>query len=233
MKKNKYYIISNIIIAFVLICLFMFTTNIGTNYVFNYSNPDVIYNGNKNSNKVSLMFNVYWGNEYILPILDVLDEYQVKTTFFIGGSWAAKNSNLLSEIVNRGHELGNHGYYHKNQDKLSYEQNQEEIKMCHEIVKNFTNIDMKLFAPPSGAFNKNTLDASKNLGYLTIMWSLDTIDWRDHDDSLVFKRATEKIKGGDFVLCHPTEHTLKALPNILKYYKENNLIACKTSDCLK
>lgn len=233
MKKKSYHIISNIIIAVVLVALFMFTTNINSNYVFSYSNPEVVYNGNEQSNKVSLMINVYWGNEYIEPILDVLDDYGVKTTFFVGGSWASKYLDMLKEIVSRGHEIGNHGYYHKDQDKLSYDQNYEEISMCHKVVKNLTNIDMNLFAPPSGAFNKSTIEASSELGYQTIMWSLDTIDWRDKDDDIIFDRATKKVKGGSLVLCHPTEHTLKAMPRILKYYNDNNLIACTVSENLK
>lgn len=233
MRKTNYHLISNLIIAIVLISLFMFTININTNYVFNYSNPNVIYNGNQHSNRVSLMFNVYWGNEYIEPILDVLDNYGITTTFFIGGSWASKYPEMLNKIVNRGHEIGNHGYYHKNQDKLSYSQNLEEINMCHTIVKKLSGVEMNLFAPPSGAFNKSTLEACQELGYQTIMWSLDTIDWRDKDTNLIFDRCTQKVKGGDLILCHPTEHTLKALSRVLDYYNAKGLIACKVTENLK
>jgi len=231
--KKSYYILSNVIIAIVLIGLFMFTFNINSDYVFSYSNPDVIYNGDLNSNKVSLMINVYWGNEYIEPMLDVLDDYNVKTTFFVGGSWVAKYPDMLKEIYSRGHEIGNHGYFHKDQDKLSYDQNLEEINMCHKVVKNFINVDMTLFAPPSGAFSNNTLKASQELGYQTIMWTCDTIDWRDHDTDLIVERATKKAKGGSLILCHPTENTLKALPQVLKYYQENNLQACPVSEVIK
>ena len=129
--------------------------------------------------------------------------------------------------------MGNHGYYHKDQDKLSYEQNYNEINMCHQVVKNLTNIDMKLFAPPSGAFNKSTIEASSDLGYQTIMWSLDTIDWRDKDDSLIFDRATQKAKGGSLILCHPTEHTLKALHKILKTYQNKGLEVVPVGENLK
>jgi len=231
--KKKYHILSNLIIAVVLISLFMFTININSNYVFSYSNPNVIYNGNKDSNKVSLMINVYWGNEYIEPILNVLKEYNAKTTFFVGGSWASKYADILQKIHNEGHELGNHGYYHKDHDKLSYEQNIEEIKMCHKIVKNLTKVDMTLFAPPSGAFNKNTLNAVKELGYQTIMWSFDTIDWRDQDSNLIYKRATKNVSGGSLVLIHPTEKTLEAIPKILKFYQDNNLQVVSVSENLK
>ena len=54
------------------------------------------------------MFNVYWGTDEIYQILDILDQYTVKSTFFIGGCWADDNVACLREIVRRGHELGNH-----------------------------------------------------------------------------------------------------------------------------
>ena len=231
--KKKYHILSNLIIAVVLISLFMFTININSNYVFSYSNPNVIYKGNTQSNKVSFMINVYWGNEYILPMLDILDKYDAKTTFFVGGSWASKYSDILKQIHDRGHEIGNHGYYHKDHDRLSYDQNIEEIKMCHQVVKSLIGIDMTLFAPPSGAFNKNTLEASKELGYQTIMWSNDTIDWRDQDANLIYKRATKNVGGGSLILSHPTDKTLEALPKILQYYTDNNLKVVTVSENLK
>ena len=231
--RKKYHIISNVIIITMLISLFMFTFNINENYVFSYSNPNVIYKGNTASNKVSLMINVYWGNEYIEPMLDVLDEYDVKTTFFVGGSWASKYPDLLKIIYDRGHEIGNHGYHHKDQDKLSFSQNYDEINMCHKVVKNLINYDMKLFAPPSGAFNKSTLETAQELGYQTIMWSNDTIDWRDHNEELIYSRATSKIEGGSLILCHPTAETLKALPRILKYLKNNNFNPCTVSENIK
>jgi len=65
------------------------------------------------------------------------------------------------------------------------------------------------------------------------MWSKDTIDWRDKDANLVFSRATKNIEGGDLILMHPTEHTLKALPLILEYYSINGYTATTVSECLK
>ena len=62
------------------------------------------------------------------------------------------------------------------------------------------------------------------------MWSKDTIDWRDKDESLVFSRATKNLKGGDLILMHPTEHTKNALKKILDYYKENGFSAVTVSE---
>lgn len=233
MKVKQFRIISNILIISMFIILLTYIGASNYQYVFSYQNNNVIYNGNRDSNKISLMINVYWGTEYLSDMLDILDRYNVKTTFFVGGQWVEKEYDMLSKIISRGHEIGNHGYFHKDQEYLDYQNNYDEIQVNHNLVKSLTNIEMKLFAPPSGSFNKSTLQACSDLGYSTIMWSKDTIDWRDKDSNLIFNRATNNIKGGDFILAHPTESTLKALPLILEYYKINNLKLTTVSECLK
>ena len=190
----------------------------------------VYYNGNTDSDMISLMFNVYQGSEYVLDIMDSLDQYGVKATFFVGGSWADDNTEVLREIASRGHELGNHGYFHKDHDKLNAAENRQEIYLCGELVRALTDAQIKLFAPPSGAYSPTTVEVAKELGYKVIMWSKDTIDWRDHDEQLVFSRATQKASGGDLVLMHPTKHTAAALPAVLEYYKEHSLHAVTVSE---
>lgn len=230
--KENFFIhgISNFVIASVLVVFVFIAISNGSTTVFGSTVNNAIYNGNKNSNKVSLMINVYWGTEYLDDMLKILEDYNVKTTFFVGGKWAEKEPEMLKKIYNAGHEIGNHGYFHKDHDKLSYNQNKEEIFVCHNLVKKLINYEMTLFAPPSGAYNTTTLDVANSLGYKTIMWSKDTIDWRDKDDSLVYSRATKNVGGGELILMHPTQHTLTALPKILEYYKTNNLFVTTVTD---
>ena len=222
-KNTKIAIVSNVCLAvllFVVGAVCFFPSGVST---AGKLSDRVYYSGNKSSKYVSLMFNVYWGTEYLPSILDTLDEYQVKATFFIGGSWADDHTETLREIVARGHELGNHGYFHKDQDTLSYKQNAEEIRLCGELCRRLTGFTPSLFAPPSGAYSENTVDAADALGYKVIMWSKDTIDWRDHDQTLIYDRATENCMGGDLILMHPTAETAKALPSVLEHYKQNDL----------
>ena len=182
----------------------------------------VYYNGDKNSNNVTLMINVYWGTEYLDEMLSIFEEKNVKTTFFVGGTWAVLNENYLTKINEAGHELANHGYHHKDHDKLDEEGNLNEIKTTHKIVKELLDIDMILFAPPSGAYDKTTVSCASQLGYKTIMWTRDTIDWRDHDANLIYSRAIKNACGGDLILMHPTEATVEALPRIIDYFQSNN-----------
>ena len=96
---------------------------------------NAIYNGNRKENNVSLMFNVYENTQTVNDIIDVLNEKGVKATFFVGGCWADDNEITLKRIVECGHELANHGYFHKDHKKLSYEQNYQEISNTGNIVK--------------------------------------------------------------------------------------------------
>ena len=194
---------------------------------------NLYYNGNTNKNNVTLMVNVYWGTEYIDKMLDIMQEYNASTTFFVGGIWVKKYPDVLQKISQAGHEIGNHGYSHKQHSKLNFEANQEEIIQTHNMVKQLLKLDMCWFAPPSGDYNDTTLRGASALGYKTIMWTRDTIDWRDQDSDLIYNRVIKNMAGGDFVLMHPTQATVEALPKILDYCKANNYNVTTISDNLE
>ena len=191
-----------------------------------------IFAGDKSSSNVSLMVNVYWGNEYLEEILKIFESEGIKTTFFVGGSWVKDNVELLKTMHRVGHEIANHGTNHKEHSKLSYQSNLTEIQTCNEIVRYALGIDMELFAPPGGSYNKHTTEAAKFLNYKTIMWTRDTIDWRDKDANLIYQRAVKNMQGGDLVLMHPTACTVKALPKILAEIKRLNLKVVTVSETL-
>lgn len=193
--------------------------------------PAPLYRGTSKT-KVSLMINLYWGTEYVEPMLKILQEHNVKTTFFVGGMWVAENDATLKKIYEEGHEIGNHGYYHKDHKKLSDQRNSEEISVTHKLVNSVLGIDMNLFAPPSGSYNSKTVTIAEKLGYRTIMWSLDTIDWRDHNADTIYTRATKKIQGGDLVLMHPTAETVAALDNIINTITEKGLTVSTVTEVL-
>lgn len=226
--------VTNIIIIVMLISLTVVSfSGQYSSFVSLNANDRPYYKGNPTRGEVALMINVYWGTEYLDDMLKVLDNHNAKCTFFVGGSWASKNSEYLEKMIERGHEIGNHGYFHKDHAKLNYAQNESEIKSNNVLVNGLTGYKMTLFAPPSGSFNDITLKVAADLGMQTIMWSRDTIDWRDKDSSLVFSRATNKVTAGDMILMHPTAHTLAALGEILSFYEENDLTPVTVSQIIK
>lgn len=201
------------------------------NKAVSVNEPAPLYRGTSDT-KVSLMINVYWGTEYIEPMLDILKRKGVKTTFFVGGMWVAENDALLKKIYDEGHEIGNHGYYHKDSKKLSDERCAQEISVTHKLVSEIVGVEMDLFAPPSGSYGSSTVNVAEKLGYRTILWSLDTIDWRDKDAELIYSRATKKIRGGDLVLMHPTEKTVDALERIIDEISAKGLTVSTVSEVL-
>lgn len=229
MKKSLFkanVVIVSMILVFVAVA---FSNNVS---VKTQADSRVVYYGDETKSTVCFMINVYDGNEYVSQMLDILDVYHVKTTFFVGGCWAVKNLDLVKEIYTRGHELGNHGFYHKDQDKLDFDANLQEINMCHKVISENFGVEMNLFAPPSGAYDVTTVDAAVSLNYKTIMWTHDTIDWRDQDADLIYKRATKNLSNGDLILMHPTKKTVEALTNILSTAINSGFEPTIVSKCL-
>ncbi|MBO5737212.1 MAG: polysaccharide deacetylase family protein [Clostridia bacterium] len=182
---------------------------------------------------VSLMFNVYWGTDEVYRILCILSEYDAKATFFIGGCWADDNVDCLKAIYDAGHEIGNHGYFHKDHTQLNESDNQREINDCNRFIQLAIGVKPTLFAPPSGAYNGDTVAVATELGMSTILWSKDTIDWRDKNAALIYSRATKNVGVGDFILMHPIKETADALPDILKFYQKSGLKSVTVSQNLQ
>ncbi|MBO4534506.1 MAG: polysaccharide deacetylase family protein [Clostridia bacterium] len=167
---------------------------------------------------VALTVNVYLGTEYVEAISDVLAEYSVPATFFLGGCWVVKNAETARKLVQCGHCVGSHGYSHLDHSTLDYAQNLEEMRKAHEAIKEAAGVDVKVFAPPSGAYCDATMKAAQTMGYSVSLWSKDTIDWRDQDPALLLDRATRNMASGDIILTHPTPATVQILPQLIQAY---------------
>lgn len=230
---------ANFVIAAVLITIFA-TSFILARPLDNESKAvnNAIYEGPRVGDSVAIMFNVYENAPNVQKIADVVESYGFNCTFFVGGSWVAHHPNTLIRLATAGFEIGNHGYLHKDHAKLSVNQNIEEIRLTERLVDDILQAlpdysNSKLFAPPSGSMGKNMFAACEQLGYSVIMWTRDTIDWRDHDEELIFNRAVKDIRAGDLILMHPTDCTLAALPKILDAIAASGLKADKVTNVLR
>ncbi|MEC0373071.1 polysaccharide deacetylase family protein [Paenibacillus chibensis] len=184
-----------------------------------------IYRGNPNKPMVGLMINVAWGNEFIVPMLDILDEEKVKATFFFDGSWLKKNPELAKEIQKRGHELENHAYTHPNMSQLSEYRASLEISKTQKLLKESLGVDNTWFAPPSGDFNQQTVRIAHGLGLKTVLWTLDTVDWRNPSPDSVVNKISNKVQAGTLILMHPTASSSQALKGMIRVIKQKGLIA--------
>ena len=219
-KNRKRAFITNLILSSVLIIVGLISFYPSkTLPIYGGKNIEPIYRGDNQNKNVSIMVNVYENAEIVEKMIEVFDAYGAKATFFVGGCFADDNEKMLNTILKNGHEIANHGYFHLDHKKLNYQKNYSEIENCGKIVKALTGYTPTLFAPPSGSYSDLTLEACYNLNYELIMWSKDTIDWRDSDKDKIFTRATKNPENGDLILMHPKKHSLDVLPKILEFYK--------------
>lgn len=223
MKSKLITILTNVALMTIVLAVSLVGFYNGNATTAMNKNENLFYGGKEEYGGVSLTFNVYESAQNVEKILKILDEFDAKATFFIGGSWADDNVDCVKEIYSRGHEVGSHGYFHKDHSKMSHEANLEEIRPSIKLLDMISGVQTRLFAPPSGAFNENTLTACATLDLRVIMWSRDTIDWRDKDKDLIVQRATKNLKAGEFILMHPKDVSVLSLPEILTYIRENGL----------
>lgn len=182
--------------------------------------PAPIYRGNPNKKMVALMINVSWGTEYIPTILNILKENHVKATFFVEGKWAKNNAEYVQMIVEQGHVVGNHAYDHPDMSRTSKQEIMNQLKKTNETLQAITGETPSLFAPPSGSFSDQVVKVADSYNMETILWSIDTIDWKNPSISVMMNRVMPKLHPGATILMHPTEAVVRGLEKLIIAIKE-------------
>lgn len=185
--------------------------------------PQPIFKGNPEKPMAAFIINVAWGNEFIPPILDMLDKHGVKATFSFDGSWVKKNPGLAKRIHKAGHEIGNHAYSHPDLQKKSPAETREEISKTNEVIFETIGVKPKWFGPPSGSFNQQTVDVAHELNMKTILWTVDTVDWKKPDPNEMVRRVVSQVENGSMILMHPTAPAAKGLDSMITEIKRKNL----------
>ncbi|MBM7870044.1 polysaccharide deacetylase family sporulation protein PdaB [Clostridium pascui] len=192
-----------------------------------------IYSVDTQEKKVSITFDVNWGNDNTIEILDILDKYNVKATFFIIGNWAEDFPELTKEIYKRGHEIGNHSDTHPDFTQVSKDRIIKEISVADAKIMKITGQGTKLFRCPSGSYNDNALNAVKSAGYNCIQWDVDSIDWKAEGADIEYERVMKKVNAGSIILFHSdAKFTPYNLPRIIENLKANGYSFVKVGDLI-
>jgi polysaccharide deacetylase family sporulation protein PdaB len=182
-----------------------------------------IYSVETDKPQISISFDAAWGNEDTQQILDILNENQVKATFFMTGGWVEAYPDDVKHILEAGHDLGNHSENHKQMSELSAAECQEEIMKVHKKVKDLTGYEMTLFRPPFGDYNNTLINTVYACGYYPIQWNVDSLDWKNYGVDSIIKTVCEhkNLKNGAIILCHNgAKYTAQALDTVIKNLKE-------------
>ena len=165
-------------------------------------------------------------------ILDILKKEDVKVTFFMVGDWVRKYPEDVKKIYEAGHEIGTHSDTHPHVNKLTYEENVQELEKSSEEIEKITGVKPTLYRTPYGEYNNTVIKAANDSGYFPIQWSLDTLDYKNLTSEEMWNRI-EKISSGDIVLMHNgTEHTADSLKSIIQKIKAKGLSIVKVSDLI-
>ena len=184
--------------------------------------PSPIYRGHPEKQMVALLINVSWGTEQIPTILKTLKEHDVKATFFIEGKWAKENKEYVRMIAEQEHLIGSHAYNHPDMARLSKAQNLQQITETNEIIEAIVKVRPKWFAPPSGSFNEQVVELAHGEGMETILWTVDTIDWKNPSVSVMINRVMKNIHPGAMILMHPTKPVAEGLSTLIEQIKAEN-----------
>ncbi|MFD2208872.1 polysaccharide deacetylase family protein [Virgibacillus halophilus] len=181
-----------------------------------------IYRGHPEKNMVALMINVSWGTEYIPDILKILKKNNVRATFFLEGKWAKEHAEYTKMIAKEGHLIGNHAYNHPNMARMTNQQITDQIAKTNEIIEAITEQKPAYFAPPSGSFSDQVVDIADHLQMETILWTVDTIDWKKPSVSVMMNRVMTNIHPGATILMHPTPSVARGLDSLIKSIKSKD-----------
>lgn len=212
------------IFACILVCAFMLT--IGTGSVSQAIATATtermipIYYVQTDKKVCSISFDAAWGNEQTDTLLDILDEHQVKTTFFLVGEWVDKYPESVKEIDARGHDVGNHSDTHAHMSQISPQEQTTEIESCNRKIAEITGKEVTLFRPPYGEYDNSVVSSCNSCDMYCVQWNIDSLDWKDPTPQDMVTRIENNLCEGSIILLHNgAKNTPQALPLIIEAIK--------------
>lgn len=168
--------------------------------------------------RIALTFDDGPHPSYTKRILDVLDRYGVKATFFMIGTNVEYYPEVAREVARRGHEIGNHTYSHSRLTGMDGGRLTEELKKCEAILQDTVGIRPTLFRPPEGVVSDAVRSCADGRDYTVVLWSVDTRDWETKTTDAIAGHVLREVKPGAIILMHDyTAHskTPEALEQVL------------------
>ncbi len=149
--------------------------------------------------KIALTFDDGPHPYYTEQLLKGLKERNVKVTFFITGQNVEAYPDIVKEIYENGHLIGNHTYSHLQLSSQNEESFKQEIIKTNEVIKEVTGEDTIYVRPPYGSWNK---EFEKELNMFPVLWTIDPLDWCSSDVSCIVNTVCAKAGENDIILMH-------------------------------
>lgn len=200
------------------------------NTAFQTEKKSKISDQQKNRKLVALTFDDGPHPTVTKQILNLLDKYDAKATFFVLGTQVNKNKEILKAVKEKGHEIGNHSYSHKKLTKLTIKQVENEINSTNKIIKEVTGEEATVMRPPYGSTNKQI---NKMMKVPVVLWTVDTLDWKYKDAKKLLPMVKKNIHNHSIILMHDIhQSTADGLESVLAYLKEEGYEFVTVSELL-
>ena len=159
-----------------------------------------MYSVQRDDKCVSLTFDAAWGNEDTQTLIDILDRYGIKATFFVVGFWADRYPESVRALYEAGHEVMTHSDDHAHFNQLSRQQIIDNLNAGCAKIEAITGSRPTLFRAPYGEYNNTVIETAEELGLTTIQWDVDSLDWKDLSAAEITRRVTGSVRDGSIVL---------------------------------
>ncbi len=189
-------------------------------------NYNAWYANDTDEKKIYLTFDAGYENGNMPDILNALQKHQVHATFFVVGTLIREKPELIREIAEAGHTVGNHTMTHPDMSGISTKEAfLKQLEDVEALYKQATGKEMtKFYRPPQGIYSTENLKMAKELGYHTFFWSLAYVDWYQDDQPTkeeAFQKLLGRIHPGAIVLLHSTSSTnAEILDELLTKWEE-------------
>lgn len=180
-----------------------------------------IYRVERNDNKVAVTFDVAWENSNTDELIEILDEYGAKATFFITGDWCDRCAEDVKKFTDAGHEIENHSDKHPHVEGINVNDLINDTRECSRKIEMITGRKPTYYRAPYGEYDDSLLTTLDGMGLKTIQWDVDSVDWNKPTAEQITKKVLDNTKSGSILLFHnDLQNTTDALPDILKGLKE-------------
>ena len=193
-----------------------------------------VYGVGRGDDRIALTIDAAWDADKTPFILDTLDKYGVKATFFLCGVWVKQYPDFVKEIARHGHEIGNHSLTHPHMSRMDAIAIQKELKDLDDMLEELTGRRSTLFRPPFGEYNDTVIQAAREAGYQVIQWSRDTVDWKqDRSAQTILDGVLKKLQSGDIILCHNNGYKIETyLPVLIETAQQKGFRFVTVSELL-
>lgn len=182
-----------------------------------------IFSVKKHQKEICLTFDISWGQNTLPLVLSVLQENQVRATFFLSGPWAVRHPVEVKTIIDGGHEIASHGDRHINLSQYPREVVVENISKSYQDLLSVAGRVAPFFRPPNGDYDDVVIDTARELGFETVIWAVDSLDWKNPGPDYMVNRVLRRAFSGAIILCHASDSSKEihiALPGIIKGLRE-------------